>query len=58
MSYSGSVSYSEMILLYLYANHLLQKKSVLWVLFKCSLKVVALRVLTDDVITIVISHES
>lgn len=36
MSYTGSVSYSEMILLYLYANQLLQKKSVLWVLFKCS----------------------
>jgi hypothetical protein len=36
MSYSGSVSYSEMILLYLYANHLLQKKSALSVLFKCS----------------------
>lgn len=58
MSYTGSVSYSEMILLYFYANHLLQKKSVLWVSYLNVLKVVALRVLMGDVVTIVISHEN
>lgn len=57
MSSSGSMSYSETILLYLYANHLLQKGSVLEFYLNI-LKVVALRVLTDDVVTIVISHES
>jgi len=58
MSYTGNVSYSEMILMYFNANHLLQKKSVLWVSYLNVLKVVALRVLTGDVVTIVISHES
>lgn len=57
MSYTGNVSYSEMILLYFYANHLLQKKSVLWSFYLNVLKVLKKEFL-GDVVTIVISHES
>lgn len=58
MSYSGSMSYFEMIFfLYLYANHLF-KRNQFFEFYLNVLKLVALRVLTDDGVTIVISHES